>query len=246
MVIVDDNFATIVRAVEQGRTIYANIMRFIRYLFSCNLAELLTVFIALMLGWPLPLGALQILWLNMITDIFPALALALEPSVPGMMSQPPHDPNASLLPPRLLFTIGWQGLLLASVTVLSFFVGMRMHGVEGEGLKHATTIAFMTLAVVQVVHVLSSRSETRSAFDGRLFKNGWLWAAVVFSVLLQLAAVYVPFLRGVLHTVPLGAHDWGVVAGCSLLPLAVVEAVKWFQRRSRPSSRPQAAPAPTQ
>jgi len=231
MVIVDDNFATIVRAVEQGRIIYANILRFIRYLFSCNFAELLTVFIALMVGWPLPLGPLQILWLNMITDIFPALALALEPSVPGMMSRPPHDPKAPLLPARLLVMIGWQGLLLAAATLLGFVIGMRMHGAEGEGLTHAITVAFMTLALVQVVHVFSSRSETRSAFDAGLFKNGWLWGAVALCVVLQVAAVYVPFLRAILHTVPLGANDWGVVVGCALLPLAVVEVVKLIGRR---------------
>ena len=106
-----------------------------------------------------------------------------------------------------------------------------MHGAEGEGLKHAITVAFMTLALVQVVHVFSSRSETRSAFDARLFKNGWLWGAVALCVLLQVAAVYVPFLRAILHTVPLGAKDWGVVAACALLPLAVVEVVKLIQRR---------------
>ncbi|MDP3273571.1 MAG: cation-transporting P-type ATPase [Deltaproteobacteria bacterium] len=238
MVIVDDNFATIVRAVEQGRMIYANILRYVRYLFSCNLSEILTVFVALMVGWPLPLGALQILWLNMITDIFPALALALEPSVPGMMSQPPHDPKAPLLPARLLVMIGWQGALLAAVTLVSFFVGMRMHGAEGEGLKHAITVAFMTLALVQVVHVFSSRSETRTAFDARLFKNGWIWGAVALCVLLQLAAVYVPFLRAVLHTVPLGAKDWGVVAACALSPLAIIELVKFIQRRfARPKGQ---------
>jgi len=231
MVIVDDNFATIVHAVEQGRIIYANILRFIRYLFSCNLAEILTVFTALMIGWPLPLGALQILWLNMITDIFPALALALEPSAPGMMSQPPHDPKAPLLPARLLIMISWQGVLLAAVTLLAFFLGMRMYGTEDEGLKHAITVTFMTLALAQVVHVFSSRSETRSAFDARLFKNGWLWGAVALCILLQLAAVYVPFLRSILDTVPLGANDWGVVAGCALLPLAIVEIVKLVQRR---------------
>jgi len=231
MVIVDDNFATIVRSVEQGRIIYANILRFIRYLFSCNFAEILTVFIALMVGWPLPIGALQILWLNMITDIFPALALALEPSVPGMMSRPPNNPKAPLLPPRLLVMIGWQGVLLAAATLFAFFLGMRMYGTEGEGLKHAITVSFMTLAFVQVVHVFSSRSETRSAFDARLFKNGWLWGAVALCVLLQLAAVYLPFLRTILHTVPLGMKDWGVVAGCAVLPLAVVEIVKLIQRR---------------
>ena len=230
MVIVDDNFATIVGAVEQGRIIYANILRFVRYLFACNLAELLTVFVALMIGWPLPLSALQILWLNMITDTFPALALALEPSAPGIMRQPPHDPQAPILPARLLVMIGWQGLLLAAVTLIAFFLGMQMHGTDAEGLKQATTMTFTTLALAQVVHVFSSRSETRSAFDEGLFKNSWLWGAVALCVVLQLAAVYVPFLRSVLHTVPLGARDWGVVAGCSLLPLAIVEFVKWVRR----------------
>ncbi|MFT5356798.1 MAG: Ca2+-transporting ATPase, partial [Polyangiales bacterium] len=238
LVIVDDDFSTIVRAVEQGRIIYANILRFIRYLFSCNLAEILTVFVALMVAWPLPLGALQILWLNMITDIFPALALALEPSAPGMMSKPPHDPKARLLPARLLFMIGWQGALLAAVTLLAFFIGMQMHGAQGAGLERASTMTFMTLSLVQVVHVFSVRSETRSAFDAGLFKNGWLWGAVVLCVLLQVAAVYVPFLRAVLHTVPLGANDWGVVAGCALLPLNVVELVKWIQRRRAQESPP--------
>jgi Ca2+-transporting ATPase len=231
MVIVDDNFATIVRAIEQGRMIYANIIRFILYLFTCNCAELLTVFVALMLGWPLPLGALQILWLNIVTDIFPALALALEPSVPGMMNRPPRDPKEPLLPARLLLMIAWQGLLLAAVTLLAFFLGMRTHGAQGEGLNRATTLAFMTLAIVQVVHVFSARSETRSAFDGRLIRNKWLWAAVALCLLLQVAAVYVPFLRRVLSTVALDANDWGIVVGCSLLPLAIVEIVKWIQRR---------------
>lgn len=243
MVIVDDDFATIVGAVEQGRIIYANILRFIRYLFSCNLAEILTVFVALMLGWPLPLAALQILWLNMVTDIFPALALALEPSVPGMMSRPPRDPKAPLLPTRLLVMIGWQGLLLAAVTLIAFFVGMQMHGVEGEGLRRATTMAFMTLALVQVVHSFSTRSETRSAFDARLFKNGWLWGAMAICVLLQLAAVSVPFLREVLRTVPLDATDWAIVAGGALLPLAIVEVVKLIQRRLAPPARSVAATA---
>jgi P-type Ca2+ transporter type 2C len=237
MVIVDDNFATIVRAIEQGRTIYFNILRFVRYLFSCNFAELLTVFVALMFGWPLPLGALQILWLNVITDIFPALALALEPSVPGMMNRPPHDPKAPLLPARLLIMIAWQGVLLAAVTLLAFFLGMRNHGAEGEGLKRAVTMAFMALAFAQVIHVFSSRSETRSAFDARLFKNGWLWGAVLLCVLLQVAAVSIPFLRVILHTVSLGATDWGIVAGCALLPLAVIEVVKSIQRRSPKQTR---------
>lgn len=186
MVITDDNFATIVRAVEQGRIIVHNILRFIHYLFSCNFAEIMTVFTAIMLGWPLPLGVLQILWLN---------------------------------------------LLLAACTLGAFAVGMRWYGTEGEALRHAVTIAFMTLAMAQVLHAFNARSRTESAFSSRLFTNGWLWGAVVVCVGLQLAAVYIGGLRDVLGTVALNAGDWGVVAAGSALPVAVVEAVKAVQRR---------------
>jgi len=226
MVITDDNFASIVGAVEQGRIIYGNILRFLQYLLSCNFSEILTVFLALMIGWPLPLVALQILWLNLITDIFPAFALALEPSAPDVMKRAPRDPQEPLLTLRFVGLIVWQGLLLAGVTLLAFFVGMHWHGTEGEGLRQATTMAFMTLALAQVFHAFNARSQRRSAFTSRLFTNHWLWAAVVFCLMLQAAAVYLPFLQKVLQTVPPSVSDWGVIAACSLMPVAVVELVK--------------------
>jgi len=108
---------------------------------------------------------------------------------------------------------------------------MRWYGAEGEGLRHAVTIAFMTLALAQIFHAFNVRSQRRSAFTARLFTNGWLWGAVAVCLLLQLAAVYVPFLQTVLHTVPLTSADWGVIAACSLLPVAVVELVKVVQRQ---------------
>jgi Ca2+-transporting ATPase len=230
MVITDDNFSTIVGAVEQGRIIVHNILRFIHYLFSCNFAEITTVFAAIMIGWPLPLGVLQILWLNLVTDIFPALALALEPSAPDVMKQPPRDPNEPLMTTRFGWLIVWQGLLLSGCTLVAFALGMRWYGSEGEGLKHAVTIAFMTLALAQVFHAFNARSRRGSALTSRLFTNGWLWGATLICVLLQLAAVYVPVLRDVLHTVPLTPPDWGLIAAGSLTPVAVVELVKLVQR----------------
>ncbi|BBO33414.1 cation-translocating P-type ATPase [Lacipirellula parvula] len=230
MVITDDNFASIVGAVEQGRIIYGNILRFLHYLLSCNFSEILTVFLALMIGWPLPLVALQILWLNLITDIFPAFALALEPSAPDVMKRPPRDQKESLLTPRFVGLIVWQGLLLAGVTLLAFRVGMHWYGTDGGGLRQATTMAFMTLALAQVVHALNARSQRRSAFTSRLFTNGWLWAAVGICLVLQAAAVYLPLLRRVLHTSVPSASDWWVIAACSLLPVAVIELVKLVQR----------------
>lgn len=226
MVITDDNFASIVGAVEQGRIIYGNILRFLQYLLSCNLSEILTVFLALMLGWPLPLVALQILWLNLITDIFPAFALALEPSAPDVMKRRPRDPKEPLLPMRFIVLIAWQGVLLTGVTLLAFFLGMHWHGIEGEGLRHATTMAFMTLALSQIFHAFNARSQSRSTFTIRLFTNIWLWLAVAVCIALQVAAVYLPILQRVLQTAPPTAAEWGVIAGCSVLPVVVVEIVK--------------------
>jgi Ca2+-transporting ATPase len=244
MVITDDNFATIVGAVEQGRIIVHNILRFIHYLFSCNFAEILTVFVAIMLGWPLPLGVLQILWLNLVTDIFPAMALALEPSAPDVMKRPPRDPKQPLMTPRFGWLVVWQGALLSGCTLATFATGMRWYGAEGGGLRHAVTIAFMTLALAQTFHAFNARSKTRSAFTSRLFTNGWLWAATLIRVLLQLAAVNAPLLRDVLHTVPLAAADWALIAAGSLLPVAVVELVKLGQRWRGPR-RDAGARAPT-
>jgi Ca2+-transporting ATPase len=239
MVITDDNFATIVRAVEQGRIIVHNIIRFLHYLFSCNFAEVAAVFTAIMVGWPLPLGVLQILWLNLVTDIFPAMALALEPSAPDVMQRPPRDPRQPLMTARFGWLIVWQGLLLAGVTLLAFFIGMRWYGTQEEALRHSITLAFMTLGLSQVLHAFNARSQTRSAFTARLFTNGWLWAAIAVCLLLQAAAVYVPVLQAVLQTMPLNAADWALIAGCSATPLAVVELVKVLFRRklSRPWGR---------
>ncbi|MEJ7590022.1 MAG: HAD-IC family P-type ATPase [Planctomycetaceae bacterium] len=232
MVITDDNFTSIVGAVEQGRIIYGNILRFLHYLLSCNFSEILTVFIALMIGWPLPLPlvALQILWLNLITDIFPAFALALEPSAPDVMKRPPRNPQESLLTLRFVGLIVWQGLLLTGVTLVAFAVGMHWHGAEGEGLRQATTMAFMTLALAQVFHAFNARSQRRSAFTDRLFTNGWLWVAVITCLILQAVAVYLPLLQRVLHTVPPTLADWGVITAFSLMPVAAVESVKLIQR----------------
>jgi Ca2+-transporting ATPase len=237
MVITDDNFATIINAVEQGRIIVQNILRFIHYLFSSNLAEILTVFSAIMIGWPLPLGVLQILWLNLVTDIFPAMALALEPSTPDAMKSPPRDPKASLMTPRFGWLILWQGALLSICTLLAFAAGMRWYGDTGDGLVHAKAIAFMTLAIAQVFHAFNVRSHTQSVFATGMFKNGWLWGATFVCLGLQLVAAYVPLLNRVLQTVPLTASDWALVMLCSATPVVVVELVKLIGRWRRPESR---------
>ena len=150
------------------------------------------------------------------------------------MKRPPRDPQEPLLTPRFVGLIAWQGLLLARGHArwpsASACAGT---GRRATGLRHATTMAFMTLALAQVFHAFNARSQRRSAFTARLFTNGWLWAAVLVCLLLQVAAVYVPLLQAVLHTVPLTGADWGVIAACSLAPVAVVELVKVMQRHVR-------------
>lgn len=244
MVIVDDNFATIVGAVEQGRIVVNNILRFIHYLLSCNLAEIATVFVAIMVGWPLPLSVLQILWLNLVTDIFPATALALEPSAPDVMRQPPRDPKAPMMTWSFSWRIAWQGLVLTAATLGCFAVALHWYADEVDGDRHARTVAFMTLAMAQTFQVFNARSQVRSAFS-RLFTNGWLWGAVGLCIVLQVAAVTVPFLRDLLHTVPLGLVDVGLVAVGSLAPVAFVEAVKGVLALRRHANRNQVTSAVT-
>ena len=184
----------------------------------------------------MPLGTLQILWLNLITDVFPAMALAMEPSAPDMMKRPPRDPDEALINPRSAWMIAWQGLLLAAMTLTTFGIGLRWHGDEGPGLRRAATMAFLTLALAQVAHAFNVRSQRRSALTSRLFTNGWLWGAVLACVALQVLSVSVPLLRRVLHTVPPSPSDWVVILSCSLAPVAIVELVKLIRRGSRPGS----------
>jgi Ca2+-transporting ATPase len=233
IVITDDNFSTIVSAVRQGRVIVNNILRFIHYLFACNFSEIVTVFAAIMLGWPLPLTVLQILWLNLVTDLFPALALAMEPAADDVMQRPPRDPRVPLMTRSFAWLIAWQGVLLAASTLLAFRVGLRWYGDTGTGLQHSVTIAFMTLALVQIAHTLDVRSQTRSLFSQNFFSNRWLLAAIAFTVLLQLSTMYIPFLQQVLQTVPLTPQDWQLILACTLVPLLVVEAVKLVGSRTR-------------
>ncbi len=230
MVITDDNFATIVYAVEQGRIIYTNIIRFVHYLFSCNLSEILTVFIAIMIGWPLPLSAIQILWLNMITDVFPALALVLEPSSPDIMKRPPRDPKEPLMSRRFTWLVTWQATIICTATLVAFFFALRRYESDVSNIRHAGTVAFMTLALSQIFHAFSARSQKRSAASIFTSTNWWLWAAVIFSLALQIAAVHLSSLNRLLHTVPMNAWDWSVTLSLALAPVAAVEIVKISQR----------------
>ena len=166
----------------------------------------------------------------MVTDVFPALALALEPSAPDMMKRPPRDSREGLVNRQFLGLIAWQGAMLAALTLIAFGLGLHWHGTEPDGVQRAATMAFLTLALAQVAHAFNARSQRRSVFTAQLFTNGWLWSAVLICLLLQVAAVSVPLLHRVLQTVPPLASEWMVIAACSLAPVVIVELVKLARR----------------
>jgi Ca2+-transporting ATPase len=172
----------------------------------------------------------------MVTDVLPALALALEPAAPDMMKRPPRDPREGLITGGFASLLAWQGAMLAAVALIAFGLGLRWHGMEPEGVRRATTMAFLTLAFAQVAHAFNARSQRQSIFTTRLFTNAWLWAAVLVCLLLQVVAVTVPFLRRVLQTVPPLASEWLVIAICSLAPVMIVELVKLTRRRGPPAA----------
>lgn len=227
VVLADDNFETIVRAVEGGRTIYANITKFVHMMFSHNLGEVLVIFTAIAAGWPLPLLPLQILWMNLVTDVFPALALAVEPASPETMNQPPRSSHSTLLSKPFLVLIGWQSLMLAALALGAYLWALQTYGPGA----HARTVALFALVFVQLGHTFNCRSRTRSAFDG-LFRNPFLWLAAFTVVLLQLSAVYFPPLATILDTTKPSLTDWVVIVGCGLLTIGIVEPVKLAYRSS--------------
>jgi P-type Ca2+ transporter type 2C len=228
VVLADDNFATIVRAVEGGRTIYANIIKFVHLMFTHNLGEVITIFLAIVAGWPLPLLPLQILWINLVTDVFPALALAMEPSAPDVMRHRPRSPRAALLSRQFLLLIAWQGTLLAGIALAVYYWALHVYGAG----PHARTLALLALVAVQLGHMFNCRSRRHSALTG-LFRNPFVWLATAAVIGLQLLALYLKPLARVLDTVVPTFTDWMVVAACMVAPIIVVEGTKMFARRKQ-------------
>jgi Ca2+-transporting ATPase len=222
VVLQDDRFETIGAAVEDGRVIYDNIRKFIFYLFSCNLSEVTTLLVAGLAGWPLPLLPLQILWLNLVTDVFPALALAMEPPEPDVMRRPPRDPKSAILSPWFLSSVTTYSTLITGATLGVFVYALE---VQELAVPHAVTMAFMTLALAQLFHVFNARS-ARPVIPRRLFRNRWVWGALALTTGLQVATVYNPLLSRVLRTEALGSGDWLVVLAAALMPLIVGQMLK--------------------
>lgn len=211
MILADDNFATIVAAVEEGRGIYDNIRKFIRYLLACNTGEVLTMFIAALAGLPMPLLPVQILWVNLVTDGLPAMALGIDNNDPNIMCRPPRHPSESVFSRGLSRKIIGRGIQIGLSTVLVFSIVYYLK----NDLNLARTMAFSTLVFSQMFHVFDCRSETYSVFEAGLFSNKFLVMAALCSTCMQISVIYNPFLSSVFATVPMGVYDWILVLGIS-------------------------------
>jgi Ca2+-transporting ATPase len=230
MIITDDNFASIVAAVEEGRGIYDNIKKFIHYLLSCNTGEVLVMFVSSLIGWPVPLLPIQILWVNLITDGLPALALGVDPIDPNVMKRPPRPSSQSVVTKQTAMLMLAQGgfIAMCSLAALAFV----LFG-EGEGLPRARTAAFVVLACSQLFHALNCRSQTESLFKIGVFTNTKLVLAAAISFLLQMMVVYVPFFQTVFKTESLSFVDWIMVVALSSLPLWAMELIKVVNKKFR-------------
>jgi Ca2+-transporting ATPase len=223
MILVDDNFATIVHAVEEGRRIYDNIRRVVRYLLTTNAGELLVMLLAPVFGLPLPLLAVQILWINLVTDGLPAIALGLEAAEPDTMRRPPRSTTDSIAAGTLWRHALWVGALMAAVT-LALQAIARANGWPWQ------TMVFATLALLQLGHALAVRSERRSVFKLGFHTNPTMVAAVILGVLAQVAIVYVPQLQDAFHTESLNLWQFTVVGLLSTTVFVAVELEKTFRR----------------
>jgi Ca2+-transporting ATPase len=241
MVLADDNFATIVAAVEEGRSIFSNIRKFLRYLLSSNIGEVMTMFFGVVLGPAigleihgdvvvLPLLATQLLWINLVTDGAPALALGLEPPDGGLMQHPPRPSGERVITGRMWSGIVFVGIVMATGTLYALDASMPGGLVEGAGtLPYAQTRAFTTLIFFQLFNVFNARSDRESAFRG-LFSNRWLWAAISLSIALQWVVLYTPFLQRAFSTQALSGSDWLFCAVIASSVLWLREAEKFFYR----------------
>ena len=237
MILTDDNFSTIVHAVEEGRGIYANIKQAIHYLLSCNIGEILTIFCATVLDFrQMPLVPVQLLWLNLVTDSLPALALGVEPVEEGVMEEKPRDARESLFTPAFAWRLAWQGGMVGALTLAAYLLGE--HVLPGGGGATANTMAFATLTLCQLFHAFDVRSEHHSLFHIGVFSNKAMNKAFLAGLAMQLAVLCLPPLQAVFDTVPMTGEQWACVLALAAAPVAVCELGKALGRASRRAGRP--------
>jgi Ca2+-transporting ATPase len=228
MVLTDDNYTTIVAAIEEGRNIYNNIRKSVLFLLSCNAGEIIVIFFSVLLGWPVPLLPIHILWVNLVTDTLPALSLGMDPGDPDVLEEKPRGPKESLFAGGGTAGVIGNGLLIGLITLFAYRLGTTLYP---GSLAHARTLAFAVLSLTQLFHAFNERHRTRSIFGLGPFSNLFLLAAVLFGIALQAGVISIgPFAR-VFRVVPLNLKDWLLVGALSLLPVLLNEIVKILRRR---------------
>ncbi|MFG6497408.1 calcium-translocating P-type ATPase, SERCA-type [Fictibacillus sp. UD] len=229
LVLGDDNFATIRSAIEEGRNIYENIRKFIRYLLASNVGEILVMLFAMIMGLPLPLVPIQILWVNLVTDGLPAMALGVDQAEEDVMRRKPRQAKEGVFSRGLGWKIVSRGFLIGAATILAFWVTLKENP---DQLIVAQSVAFATLVMAQLIHVFDCRSE-RSVFHRNPFQNGYLVLAVISSILLLLVVMYVEPLQDIFHTVPLSVRQWLLVMGMASIPTFALAGFQLFKREAR-------------
>jgi len=227
MVLTDDNYASIVSAVEEGRVIYSNIRKFVYYLLSCNMGEIMVVFLATLFGWPMPLTAIQLLTLNLVTDGAPALALGLEKGEPDVMGRPPRPVGEPVINRQMIGGIAVQTVAIAAAVLSAFLLGLSWY--PGD-VARARTMAFVTLSVSELLRAYTARSERLGLHEIGLFSNRAMQWAVSSSLAIILAVVYLPFLSLFFDTEPLGLREWSAILPLILIPSLAAEINKWVLR----------------
>ncbi len=222
MVLMDDNFASIVNAVEEGRAVYDNIRKFLIYLLSCNAGELMLMLVASLLGWPIPLLPVQLLWINLVTDGLPALALAMEPPEPGLMQRRPRPETEPMLSRSVSLTVLGQGLLLAFVGLAAFWLSYD----QESDLAQARTVTFCVLVFAELFRALAARSQRWTFWQLGVTTNWYIFAAVVVSILLQVGVISFPLTRSIFHVTSPTLAEWGLLLGLALVPVTIIELVK--------------------
>ena len=236
MILTDDNFSTIVEAIEEGRGIYANIRKAIHYLLSCNIGEIFTIFVATLLNFgQMPLVPVQLLWLNLVTDSLPALALGVEPVEAGVMEQPPRPSDQSLFDRKFSLRLAWQGLMVGGLTLAAYFLGFTRLAAPGMEGAVANTMAFSTLTLCQLFHAFNVRSEDRSLLEQGVLSNPAMNRAFLVGMALQLSVLLIPPLQGVFSVVSMDFSQWLTVLLLAAAPIPICQWAKAAARRREES-----------
>ena len=237
MILADDNYATIVSAIEQGRNIYNNIKKSVIFLLTSNLGEVIALFVTILIGWEAPLLATQLLWINLLTDSLPAVALGMDPGDPDVMKEKPRNPKESFFAGGAGLQVIAGGIMIGAITILAFWYGYFEHGyspfdatVPADIVEYARTMAFMSIISCQLFYSLAVRNHKKSIFKIGIFSNKYLVGAIILGLVLQLIVIGIPAMQNAFKLQMLDMRGWLMVIGLGLIPLIFNEMYKIFLR----------------